>query len=102
MKTLAIIVLSIGTTLGLSSAAGAETINFKAMADGAFGESAWTSLDLTLTDFSVSVTGSSSAGPGYAYLDSGNAGLGVCGVLDGSPSANAIHPGSTANLCAPS
>ena len=60
---------------------------------------------LTITiapGFSVSITGKDGRSSAYAYLDSGNAGLGVCKTLDGSPSANAAHPGSTANLCEPS
>jgi hypothetical protein len=93
--------------LGLTSTVNAGTINFKELADapvgpGELGESAWSTLTLTPTGFTVSITGTLNGSAAYAYLDSGNAGLGVCQNLDGSPAANMAHPGSTANLCLPS
>ena len=50
----------------------------------------------------MNITGTDSGSSAFAYLDSGNAGLGVCKTLDGSPAGNTAHPGSTANLCEPS
>jgi hypothetical protein len=102
MKTpVCITVLAIATLVGGSSAH-AETIDFKAMADGSHGESAWDPLVLTLADFVLTVKGTASGNDAWAYLDSNNAGLGVCPALDGSPAAGMKHPNSKANLCDPS
>lgn len=85
--------------------AGPITINFQALADGAYGESAFSSLSL-LADFGVDVDVSGVFGgqAAYAYLDAGKAGLGVCRTLNsaGNAKLNQKNPGSGANLCNPS
>jgi ABC-type amino acid transport substrate-binding protein len=94
--------------LGVTPTVNAATIDFKALADpptgaGELGESAWSTLTITLAPgFTVDITGTDSGSPAFAYLDSGNAGLGVCETLDGSAVEDTAHPGSVANLCNPS
>lgn len=86
----------------------AVLIDFKALADGSLGESAWNTLmfkaDGTHTtnagDAFLDITGKN-GGAKYAYLDSNNAGLGVCGSLFNSNNANTAFPGSGNNLCDP-
>ncbi len=93
--------IALGTVLSFAAvSAHAYSYNFKTMADGSYGESAWTTLNLS-GGLSITAT-SSSGGTGYAYLDSGNAGLGVCGGLYNPTLANTKYPGSKANLCNPS
>lgn len=87
----------------------ATMIDFQALADGSLGESAWTTLmfeaDGTHTtvaaDAFVSITGSNGSSS-YVYLDSGTAGLGVCGALEGGAVPNTAFPNSKTNLCNPS
>ena len=84
-----------------TSSTQATTIDFQALADGSYGESAWQPLTL----FGLGINGVVSGGvvsidesgagvftQGYAYLDSGNAGLGVCQEV--ASGAGVKHPGS--------
>ena len=98
--------------LVVSSSASATLIDFKAMANGVasydtftnlnYGESAWSALNLQ-ADFGINVSISGKVGgvTKYAYLDSGNAGLGTCGVLTNMSKLNK-KTDSTNNLCNPS
>jgi hypothetical protein len=88
-----------------SAVAGEITVNFQAMADGAWGESAWSTLSL-LGDFGVDV-GIQGTYPGdntvYAYLDRGTAGLGTCRTLNSRGTSNlGTKTASGTNLCNPS
>lgn len=80
----------------------AEVINFETMAEatGSHGESAWDSLNLTYSGFSVSISATKDGNAAFAYLDSGNGGLGVCGEVYDILDANKIT-NSDANLCNP-
>jgi len=70
---------TISLLLLVAPAVNATTINFIDMADGAvWGESGYGTLS---TDI-MSVTGTSGANAAFAYLDSGTAGLGVCGQVN--------------------
>lgn len=86
-----------------TSSAQAITIDFQAMADGSYGESAWQPLSLGDVGINALVFGgvfnssTQESTLGYAYLDSGNAGLGVCQTV--ASGAGVKHPGSGANLC---
>lgn len=86
-------------------AANAELINFIDMTDsGSYGESAWDPLVLSFADFTVTITATDPADDEdnqYLYLDSGNAGLGVCKDLIDAGSVNIARPGSVSNLCNP-
>ncbi len=88
-----------------SAAANAVILDFMSMAEptGSHGESAWNPLSFTFSDFSVSITGTAPDDDSvqYAYLDANNGGLGVCGDLISSATAN-VTTGSAANLCNPS
>ena len=102
-STLAVIVL-----FALAAPSQAVVIDFKSLADGSLGESAWNTLmfraDGTHTgnasDAYLDITGTNGSNS-YAYLDSRNAGLGVCGALFNPASAGSANPGSTTNLCNP-
>lgn len=87
----------------LTGTAHAVVIDFKSMAEpgGSHGESAWDPLTLSFTGFNLSITAAKDGNDAYAYLDSGNAGLGVCGGLLDSNDANSITNSGT-NLCDPS
>lgn len=87
----------------VAGTAQAVVIDFQSMAEpgGSHGESAWDPLSLSFADFDLSVTASKDRNGAYAYLDSGNAGLGVCGALIDSNDANQITNSGT-NLCNPS
>lgn len=92
--------------LGCSGAAVAAdiTINFQDMADGAWGESAWSTMSL-LNDFGVDVDimGAYGQSTAFAYLDRGNAGLGTCRNLNSSGVATVgTKTASGTNLCNPS
>lgn len=95
--------------LAISSSAQAIMIDVKALANGSLGESAWNTLmfraDGTHTttpgDAFLNITGSNGSNS-YAYLDSGNAGLGVCGTLHNPSHADQAFPNSRTNLCSPS
>lgn len=84
-------------------AAHATVFDFKAMAEagGSHGESGWTTLSVTGTGFTLSITATDTGNAAYAYLDSGGAGLGVCGALTNPAMANKVT-NSSANLCDPS
>ena len=90
--------------LVFAGSAQAIIINFQDMADGSYGESAWSPLSLN-TDFGVDVDiyGVHGAAEAYAYLDRGTAGLGVCRNLNdtGAARQDQKNPGSGTNLCAP-
>jgi hypothetical protein len=79
----------------------ADIIDFKNLADVQWGESAWSPLTITTASFTVTITATKGGRPAYAYLDSGNAGLGVCGSLILGASAD-VQTHSTANICDPS
>ncbi|MCB1700565.1 MAG: PEP-CTERM sorting domain-containing protein [Halioglobus sp.] len=86
-----------------SAMAGPVLVNFQAMADGSYGESAFAPLSL-LADFGIDVdiAGTFNGQDVYAYLDAGRAGLGTCRDLNASGDAklNTKQPGSGSNLCA--
>jgi VPDSG-CTERM motif len=94
------------TTLVLTTAvrANATTIDLKALAEPAqLGESAWNPLSITADGVTVTFTGlTANDVVKFAYLDSGNAGLGVCNALITGATAGSPHPGSSANECQPS
>ena len=90
-------------TLAMTGAS-ADIIDFKDMADnGPQGESIWDTLTVAGTGFSLAVTGTKNGSAAYAYLDSGNAGLGVCGVPNstGVANLNTNRGTSSQNLCNP-
>jgi len=84
--------------------ASAGVINFIDLTENAtgYGESAWTSLNLSSGSANVAITGYGAAGKQYAYLDWGNAGLGSCGNVHNLGSVNTMNTGNTANNCDPS
>src|SRR5262249_4538263 len=80
----------------------ADTIDFKAMAEPAqWGESAWNNLVINTGTFTVTITGTKNSHAAFAYLDSGSAGLGVCGSVLNTATAN-VQTHSSLNLCDPS
>ena len=107
MKTVKNILL-VSALYVLAGSAQAIVIDFKAIAEsgGALGESAWTTLSFnadgthSMTSSFLNITGTN-GNNSYAYLDSNNAGLGVCGNLLNSNTANQITHSGT-NLCSPS
>jgi len=108
MNIVKTLVIATGLFL-LSSQVQAVVIDFKGLADGSIGESAWNTLMFTVdgdhtelaSDAFLDITGTNGQ-DSYAYLDSGNAGLGVCGTLYDPLKANTAFPHSNANLCNPS
>jgi PEP-CTERM motif len=66
-----------------------------------YGESAWTSLNLSSGSANVAITGYGAAGKQYAYLDWGNAGLGSCKTVVSAGLVNTKSAGNTANNCNP-
>ena len=94
----------------LSVAAGsvqATLFDFKAAADGSYGESAWTAFDLSTfgaDGVNVKITGTKNGSDAFAYLDSNNGGMGVCGSLNSAGTANVGKQlaKSGANLCSQS
>ena len=102
MKLIKNFVLAIALS-AMASSANAVIIDFNAMAEpgGSHGESAWETLALTYADFGVEITATQNGQDAYAYLDASNAGLGVCGSLTNSNTANSIT-NSGSNLCSPS
>jgi hypothetical protein len=92
----------------LAGSAQAIVIDFKAIAEpgGTLGESAWTTLSFnadgthSMTSSFLNITGTNGSNS-YAYLDSNNAGLGVCGSLLNANTANQATNSGT-NLCNPS
>jgi len=113
LKKLAPAACAIGLMLG-TAGANATVFDFKAMADdnsdaNYMGEKGFTSLDVSIDGVSLSATATSTADFAswlvsgdddlldneFAYLDSGNAGLGVCTVLTASAQCN---PSSDDNI----
>lgn len=86
----------------------AIVIDFKDLADNSVGESAWNTLmfdasGVITTNASnafLDIKGSNGSNS-YAYFDSNNAGLGVCGKLFNASSADKTNPNSGTNLCNP-
>lgn len=89
-------------TAFLGNAATADVIDFKAMAEpgGLLGESIWNTLTINGSGFQLDITGTNSAGSAYAYLDAGNAGLGVCGAPKSGATIDAATNSGT-NQCNP-
>lgn len=92
------IVLTLATLT--SSIASAGLIDFKAMAEpsGVYGESIWDTLTIIQTGFKLDITATQSGSTAAAYLDAGNAGLGVCDSVKVGGIANAATNSST-NQC---
>ena len=95
--------------LGFGGSAHAGTIfNFISMADGAYGEGAWNPLVLNIGGTTMTITGHAtddtptSDVTQYAYLDSGNAGLGVCKDVLNTALVGTKVASRTANNCNPS
>jgi hypothetical protein len=98
------LLLAAAALAGLAAPAGAATFNFTAVGDGASFlasdgprtgfEGPWDDVvgDMMFDDgIGLRVTGNNIAGPAHAYIDSGNAGLGVCSsvsCVSGVPGAN--------------
>jgi hypothetical protein len=97
-RTLAALSLAVAT-----SAPQAAIIDFVDMTEkGAYGESAWSTLSLGHTGFSVDISGTKNGAPAFAYLDWSHAGLGVCGSAGSSNnSANTLRSGKSSNICNP-
>ncbi len=96
--------------LTASGTASAVVVDFKSLADGALGESGWSTLmfqadgshtTIAANSF-LNITGTTPSGSAIAYLDSGNAGLGVCGSLTDAGNIDTAFANSTTNLCNPS
>lgn len=95
--------------LAVTGSAQAVIIDFKALADGSLGESAWSTLSFkadgshttSVSDAFLDITGTNGRNS-YAYLDANNAGMGVCGSLYDSSKANTAFANSGTNLCNPS
>ena len=95
--------LSGAALLGAQSAS-AGVINFIDLTENAvtgYGESAWTSLNLSSGSANVAITGYGAAGKQYAYLDWGKAGLGSCGKVVSAGKVNTKSVGNKANNCNP-
>ena len=108
MKLICKLAIALLSALAIANA-NAVIINFQDMAktDGtAYGESIWSTLTITDPSFTLNITGTNSAGPAYAYLDSISggyaAGLGVCGTPTDINKINTKYPNSGTNLCNPS
>ena len=91
--------LIVGSLVVLASTAQAQIIDFVYLTEGTdqLGESAWSTLSLSYTEFDVDIKGSNGSTV-YAYLDWNHAGLGVCGNVDNT----GAHPNSKDNVCNPS
>jgi len=80
----------------------ADFIDFVDMIEnGAYGESAFSTLSIAGTGFNLDISGTKNGQAAFAYLDWNHAGLGVCGSVD-AQHVNVLHPGSGANVCNPS
>ena len=89
MKMFKSLVIAAGLIV-TSSSASALTIDFKALADGTPGEGGYSTLmfdaagnHITSGTSFLDIT-ATNGGASYAYLDSGNAGLGACGQINSS------------------
>jgi len=82
------------------SAANAAIIDFVNMTESSsgLGESAWTTLSIVDSEFTLDITGIKDGQAATAYLDWGHAGLGVCG-LAGTTNLNTARPGNRGNIC---
>jgi PEP-CTERM motif len=90
-----------------ASSVQATLFDFKAAADGSYGESAWSQFDLSTfgsDGVNVKITGTKDGSDAFVYLDSDKAGMGVCGSLNSSGTANLGKQlaKSGANLCSQS
>ena len=109
MKSLNKLIASVGL-LAIASSAQATLVNFQTLADGtaaqgAVGESAWTTfntatygidIDITSTPQDPLVQGTES----YVYFDANTAGMGVCSTgLFGGKTADTKYIGSSDNVC---
>jgi hypothetical protein len=106
ISSLRLATLAALTSVALGTAQ-AGTINFIDLTQGVggYGEGAWTTLSLSVGGANVAIQGFASNdndAQQYAYLDWGNAGLGVCKDLTANGTPNNTNPGSGANECAPS
>ncbi len=100
MKPKELLIFSVLSTASVS--AQAVVIDFADMANGAWGESAWNSLDLSYAGFNVSVTSTYNGNAAYTYLDRNTGGLGVCRELNAAGNAALnTQTNSSANLCNP-
>lgn len=94
----------ISTSLTVAGAADAAVINFINLTENlgtGLGESAWNPLTVTTGGITATITGHSTTdndSTQYAYLDWGNAGLGVC---QDAYTANTPYTGSSVNRCRP-
>ena len=113
MKTKIIQSIAFAGILGLASTqASASVYNFVNLIDtangtitgtlgnnsaftGNPGEAGYKNFDWTVGGLTLTATGRTVSGAAYAYLDSGNAGLGVCKVLTGN---NQCNPGGDDNV----
>lgn len=90
----------------ISSATNAGIINFIALTEtSGYGESAWTSLNLSSSGVNLAITGhanNDNDNQQYAYLDWGRAGLGACKDPVTLTKVDQKNPGSGANNCSPS
>ena len=85
---------------GFTSSAHAVLIDFAAMANSAYGESAWTTLSLSYPAFDVSITATNAGADAYAYLDRATGGLGVCKKLNSTGDSKVNKKtNSGTNLC---
>ncbi len=96
----ALVALSIG-------AVQADPMDFIKLTEeaGGYGESGWTELVLMVGGVKVTITGHATDDDDaqqYAYLDWGNAGLGVCKDLIAGAVADVKRPGESGNQCEPS
>lgn len=90
--------------VGVQSA-NAGVIDFIDLTENAitgYGESAWTSLNLSSGGANVAITGWGAAGQQYAYLDWGTAGLGSCAKVVSAGKVDTKSVGSGTNNCDPS
>lgn len=91
------------------NAVSAGVINFIGLTEtGGYGESAWTSLNLSSGGANVAITGhatNDNDSQQYAYLDWGTAGLGACKDVVSASKVNIKNPSAATkknNNCAPS
>jgi hypothetical protein len=108
LSALRLAALSALTTLAMGTAQ-AGTINFITLTEGVngvggVGESAWTTLNLAVGGANVAITGKAADDDAqqFAYLDWGNAGLGVCKDLYDDSKADKTRSRNSGNLCNPS
>jgi len=81
----------------------AEIIDFVDMTEnGTYGESAWSTLSVSRTGFTVDITATKNGAAAFAYLDWNHAGLGVCGNAgNGNGSPDTSRAGQSSNICNP-